>query len=248
MRLRDKIAIVTGSGSGLGRATALLFAREGAKVFLGNRTAETGLETERLIREDGGEATFIRTDVRKMEDADNLVRTALERHGRVDILVNNAGAAPYGFVQDLDEETWHLAIDTSLTGAFHCCRAVLPSMIERKSGAIAIVASMVARSMPPRYAAHVAAKAGLLGLTQAMANGLREHNVSVMAICPGFIDTPMGWQGFLEIYGRDPRPEEKARMLQPDALAEMIVHMVDPAMGLASGTILEVPSRNVYQG
>jgi 3-oxoacyl-[acyl-carrier protein] reductase len=241
----DLVVIVTGAGSGLGRATAIRFAADGGHLVLGDLNQDGGRDTERRIRSTGGDASFVQTDVRDPTEVQNLMRIATERHGRVDVLVSAAGAAPFGAVQDLSDADWHLAIDTSLTGAFHCCRAVLPVMRRGGYGAIVLVASMVTRSVPGNYAAHVAAKSGLLGLTRAMANGLREENVSVMAICPGFINTPMGWQGFREIFGREPTPNETERMLQPESLADMIVQMVDPRFGLASGTIVEVPSHRL---
>jgi 3-oxoacyl-[acyl-carrier protein] reductase len=243
--LENQVAVVTGAASGLGRATATHFAREGARVILADLDRAGGQTTVDAVRREGGTATFVPTDVRRVEEVENLARVAREQDGRIDVFINCAGAAPYGRVEHLSDEAWHLAIDTSLTGAFHCCRALLPTMLARRSGTIVLVGSLVVRGAPAHYAAHVAAKSGLLGLARALANGVREQNVAVFALCPGFIDSPMGWQGFREIYGSEPTAEEKRRMLQPDDLAEMILRLLDPALRPASGTVLDVPAPRI---
>jgi 3-oxoacyl-[acyl-carrier protein] reductase len=200
--------------------------------------AAGGRETERTIRTAGGEATFVETDVTRAADAARLVHAALEvGGGRIDVLVNAAGVLRYGYVEDLAEADWDLTIDVSLKGTFLCCRAVLPTMKAQRDGVIVNISSSGARSYPEHYPAYVAAKTGILGLTQSMARALRPHRVSVLAICPTAADTPMGRQAFLERHGRPPHDDELARSFAtPEEMARVIVALASPDMRQASGS------------
>ena len=161
MGFEGKVAIVTGAGSGIGRATAIKLAEKGVKVVVAELNVAGGEETEAIIRRNNGEAVFVPTDVTKPEDAERVVRVALERFDspggkRVDILVNCAGVLRYGLVEDLSVDDWDLTIAVNLKGTFLCCKAVVPVMKRQKDGVIINVSSSGARSYPVHYPAYVA--------------------------------------------------------------------------------------------
>ncbi len=195
MRLKSKVAIVTGAGRGIGRATALLFAREGAKVVLNDLNADLVKETARLIATQGGEATVVVGDVAKAADAEALARTAVERYGRIDILDNNAAIYLPSDIVELDEEDWDRLMDVNIKGTYLCCKHVLPTMIKQRGGSIINVGSIVsfiALDGPKGLAgAYVASKGAVLQLTRALAVRYGRDNIRVNCICPGFIETDM---------------------------------------------------------
>jgi 3-oxoacyl-[acyl-carrier protein] reductase len=141
-RLQGRVAIITGAGTGLGRATALLFADEGAKVVVADVDSKSAQETADLIQARGGDALAVQTDVSKRADAENLARTTIERYQRVDILVNNAGIRGMGSVLDLTEEQWDSILDINLKGMFLCSKYVLPQMQKQRDGRIVCVSSI----------------------------------------------------------------------------------------------------------
>ncbi|MBM4029339.1 MAG: glucose 1-dehydrogenase [Planctomycetes bacterium] len=189
-RLPGKVAIVTGGGQGIGRGIAMAFAREGAQVVVANRTAEKGQETVALIEKAGGEATFIRTDIRDESDARNLVTETIARYGKLDVLCNNAGIGLLRSVVESSEEEYYRVMDTNVKGAFLVCKYAIPEMIRRGGGSIINLASVASYVAFRRDAAYCASKGALLMLTKQMALDYAPHKIRVNAICPGFVVTP----------------------------------------------------------
>jgi 3-oxoacyl-[acyl-carrier protein] reductase len=192
-RLEGKVAIVTGSSRGIGRAIAERFAAEGAKVTVNwigrEREAQSVVET---IKKGGGDAFAVRADVSASADVKELVRATFDRFGRVDILVNNAGVMYTKSVLDTTEEEWDRTIDINLKGAYLCAKEVAPIMLGQESGTIIMMSSNSGLYHPSamRYTEYVTSKAGMNGLTKALALALGPH-ITVNAICPGWIKTEM---------------------------------------------------------
>jgi len=192
MKLKDKVAIVTGAGRGIGRAIALAFAKEGAEVVLASRTLSQIEETSEKVRALGGRAMAVRADVSKREDVENLVRSAIKEFGRVDILVNNAGVqGPIGPLVTNDIDNWIQTVHINLIGTFLCCRAVLPGMMERRQGKIINLSGGGATSSRPRFTAYGSSKTAVVRLTEALAEEVKEFNIQVNAISPGAVNTKM---------------------------------------------------------
>jgi NAD(P)-dependent dehydrogenase (short-subunit alcohol dehydrogenase family) len=191
MRLAGKVAIVTGAAMGIGRATAALFAREGAKVVVADIDTAKGEETVQQIRAEGGEALFVRTDVGRDEDVERLVRTAVERYGKLDVLHNNVGVAIGGAVTETPPESWHRVLDINLGGVYRGCRFAIPEMIRNGGGSIINTASVQGMVGFPGWAGYAASKGGIIALTRQMAIEYAKHRVRVNCICPGTIRTPM---------------------------------------------------------
>ena len=191
MRLKGKAAIVTGAGSGMGRAIALEFAREGAAVLVADLSEEGARETVARIESAGGRAAAARIDVTRSADADRMREEALRHFARIDVLVNNAGSRCIkGFLEHSDAD-WQRMLDVNLTGHFLCARAVVPAMLAAGKGKIVNVASIAGHVGRPDRVAYCAAKAGVLGLTRALAMDMRGRNICVNSISPGSIATPL---------------------------------------------------------
>jgi NAD(P)-dependent dehydrogenase (short-subunit alcohol dehydrogenase family) len=188
MRLKDKVAIVTGGGSGMGRAIAIEFARQGAKVMVAD--IDLGA-AERVAQEAAGGAGAVRVDVTRKADTLAMREAVLQRFGRIDILVNNAGVRTIKGFLEHSEEDWHRMLDVNLTGHFLCSQAVVPAMLAQGKGKIVNLASIAAHTGRPDRVAYCAAKAGVLGLTRATAMDLRGKNICVNVISPGSIATPL---------------------------------------------------------
>lgn len=188
-RLEGKVILVTGAGSGIGRASALLFAEEGGALVCADMAADAASETAEMIVEMGGQALAVEADVRKMEDAESIVEAATDGFGKLDILFNNAGTGIRGGVHALSESDWDLVIDTNLKGAFHCSKAALSHFMGRGSGNIVNTASTFGILASPNYPAYCASKGGIIMLTKQMALDYGPA-VRVNCICPGATDTP----------------------------------------------------------
>jgi len=194
MRLQDKVAIITGAGSGMGRVAAQMFAAEGAKVVVAEYDDKAGAETMDLVRAAGGEATFVPTDVSSEADTAAMVAAAMDRYGRLDVLYNNAGVMPEldHSVIDTDVGTWDQVMAINVRGVFLGCKYAIPPMVEQGSGSVINISSFVALlgcSVPQD--AYTASKGAVLSLTRSLAVQFGPHGVRSNAICPGPIETPM---------------------------------------------------------
>jgi NAD(P)-dependent dehydrogenase (short-subunit alcohol dehydrogenase family) len=191
MRLKDKIALITGGTSGIGEATALLFAREGAKVAITGRSAGRGKTVAERIVSEGGKAIFIRTDVRWAAECRAAVDETLRAFAGLDILFNNAGVFYPHTILDCTEEEWDLQMDINLKGTFLMSKAALPGMIERGRGVIINNSSGWGIAGGDAAVAYCASKGGVVLLTKAMAIDHGRQGIRVNCICPGDVDTPM---------------------------------------------------------
>lgn len=192
MKLENKVAIITGSTRGIGRATAKLFAAEGAKVVVVGTNAELGDSCVAEIKADGGEAVFCKTDVTSEESLSALVKAALDTYGRIDILVNNAGVGgSTANMNDITMDEWNKVLATNLTAPFMLCKKVIPVMEEQGGGAIVNIASMASTGAGRGGLAYTSAKHGLLGLTRQMSMDHGRTGVRINAVLPGPIETDM---------------------------------------------------------
>ncbi len=207
MRLRDRVAIVVGAGQtpgetiGNGRATALLFAREGARVLLVDRRLESVQETQAMIKEEGGEATVVEADITRDEDCAGLVGACIEGYGRIDVLHNNVGIATGDAgPTHLTEQAWQQIFDVNLKGMFLTCKHVLPVMREQRAGSIVNISS-IAAICSVGMLAYKTSKAGVNALTHSLALGNARYGIRVNAIMPGLMNTPMAIEGISRARG-----------------------------------------------
>lgn len=191
-RLADKVAVVTGASRGIGRATALALAAEGASVVVNYaRSSAAADEVVAAITENGGSAIALQADVADADQVDALIKATMDKWGRVDVLVNNAGITRDTLLLRMKPEDWQVVIDLNLTGVFLCTRAVSKIMLKQRSGRIINIASVAGLMGNPGQANYSAAKAGVIGLTKTVAKEMAARGVTVNAVAPGFIKTDM---------------------------------------------------------
>jgi NAD(P)-dependent dehydrogenase (short-subunit alcohol dehydrogenase family) len=192
MRLQGKVAIITGGGSGIGRATAELFAREGASVVVADFNADAAEEVARSIQKSGHRAVGVFVDVSDFNSGQHMVDVTLEAYGGIDILFNGAAILAFGTALDTDEKTWNRVMAVNLNGTFWCCKAVLPLLIKRGGGSIINVSSSTgSHDAKGNTVAYVTSKGGVTLMTKAMAIDHAKAKVRINALCPGPTDTPM---------------------------------------------------------
>ncbi|MGW8266047.1 MAG: SDR family NAD(P)-dependent oxidoreductase [Longimicrobiales bacterium] len=251
MKLDGRVALITGGTSGIGRATAVLFAREGAAVVLTGRNQERGEAVARAIKDEGGEALFIRSDVRRADDCRHAVERTLERFGRIDVLFNNAGVYHPKTVPETTEEEWDETIDSSLKGAFLMSKYAIPSMIEQGRGSIIHNSSGWGILGGDHAAAYCAAKGGLVIMTKAMAIDHGPQGIRVNCVCPGDVETPMlpddakkrgmAWEDYLA--GASDRP--LGRVGNADEIARAVLFLASDDASFITGEALVVDGGGV---
>jgi len=237
LALADRVAIVTGAGRGIGRAVAQALAREGAAVALAARTRAEVAAVAEAIRTAGGRALAVPTDVSQDAQVEALVDETVGQLGPVDILVNAAGVAAFGPVAGAKPADWDAMLAVNLRAVMVCCRAVLPSMLRRRSGTIVNVASVAASRPISGAAAYAATKAGVVAWSRALAEELRGDGVRVGVISPGAVDTPL-WDAV-------PGGPDRARMLMPDTVARVVLLMVTLPPGATLEDLTLLPAGGI---
>ena len=190
MRLKEKVTLITGAGSGIGRETALLFAKEGAHVIVNDLNEEAGRKTVETIKTNSGQATFIQADVTNPTQVEQMVTRIIAEYNRIDVLFNNAGISGVGLLHDIELETWNNVMNVNINGVFIVSKYVLPHMIRQQSGSIINMSSCIAEIGLANRASYAASKGAILALTRSMQVDYAKDNVRVNALMPGTIYTP----------------------------------------------------------
>ena len=241
MEFAGKVAIVTGGGKGIGRATALAFGREGASVAVIDVNAEAG---ETVAAQLGERGRFIRADVISSREVQAAIGTVVDAFGGVDILHNNAGIQHYGDVVETTEEEWDQVLAVNLKSMFLMAKYAIPEMVKRGGGAIVNTASVQSYANQPRVCPYAASKAGVIGLTRSMAIDFARHNIRVNAVCPGSIETPMLHYAAEVLVGGDPNAVIRewggnvimGRVGQPEEIAEVVLFLASPRASYITGS------------
>ena len=235
--LEGKVAVITGSGRGIGRGMAMLFAREGAQVMVADYVAEGGNETVRQIKAAGGAATFVQADVAQSADVRNMIATTVQTYGRVDILFNNAGIeGPSAKLAHYKEEDWDRVIAIDLTAVYLGMKYAIPEMSKQGGGVILSTASVAGLVGFPGSGAYAAAKAGVINLTRLAALEYADKNIRVNCVCPGVIATPM----VDRVMGGRPlenvvRMEPIGRLGKPEDIANAALFLASDESSFATG-------------
>ncbi len=240
MTFEGRVALVTGGSRGIGRATAALLARGGARVAVCGRNATDAEAAAQALREAGGEAIAVPADVADPAQVEGAVRASLEKFGRLDILVNNAGIRQDGLVLRMRDEDWDRVMAVNLKGAFHCVRAALRGMVRQRGGRIINVTSVVAVSGNAGQANYVSAKAGLIGFTKAVALEVASRGITVNAVAPGFIETDMTAGLDADLQQRYQAQIPAGRFGRPEEVAWAIGFLASEEAGYLTGQVLHV--------
>ena len=246
MRLAGKVALITGGNSGIGKASAILFAQEGAKVVIAARDTVSGEETASAIKKGGGTAVFVRTDVSQRDDCKQAVDLTITRFGRIDVLFNNAGMALVKTLHETTEEEWDRIFDTNLKSIFRMCKFAIPHMIAGGGGSIINTGSQLSMVAAPSFAAYCATKGAILNLSRAMALDYAKHNIRVNTLCPGAVATPRrlrqfeGKEGPQGTLGHLASLHPMGRIGQPEELAPAVLFLACGDASFVTGTALVV--------
>ena len=247
MRLNNKVAIITGAGSGIGAATAVIFAKEGARVVIADIEKNKGMDTVDLIKSNNGEAIFVQVDLTAADSIQKMVKSTIETYDKLDILVNNAGIYLQANAVDISEKDWNRIMDVNLKGVFLCCKYSIPEMIKGgKGGVIVNVGSEAGIVGIKNQVAYNVSKGGIIALTRSMAVDFATQNIRVNCVCPGTTETTL----VKEALSKASDPEKARRELEmvrpanrlgrPEEIAYGILYMASDESPYATGTILSI--------
>ena len=241
MRLKGKVVIITGAGSGIGRATAQLFAREGARVVVADLEEEAGRETQRVITAGGGEAIAVKTDVSRADQVEILVQKTVAEFGTLDILHNNAGVSGgKNFVAETTEKYWDLVISVNLKGVFLCSKYAIREMLKKGGGVIINTASTFGLVGLPGNAAYSASKGGVIQLTKSMALEYAPNHIRVNCVCAGWVDTPFNQDLDDKITRWALKETPLGRWCQPEEVARAVLYLASEESSFVTGTTLTI--------
>lgn len=239
MMLNDSVAIVTGSGRGIGRAIALELAEAGAKVVVNYAgRADKAEETVEMIREAGGECLAVQADVSQTVDVDRLIKTTLDHFGKINILVNNAGITRDSLLLRMKEADWDAVLATNLKGVFLCTKAVSKGMLKQRSGVIVNISSVVGLSGNAGQANYAAAKAGIIGFSKSIAKEFASRGIRVNAVAPGYISTDMTENLAEGMQAEVLRAIPLGRLGKPEDIAKVVRFLVSPEASYITGQTL----------
>ena len=241
MSLEGKVALVTGGGRGIGRAIAEELAKRGADVILADRMLETAQQSAQEIAAQTGRRTLaLEVDVSSLESAKNMVDKALEAFGKIDILVNNAGITRDNLIMRMDEADWDAVIDINLKGAWNCCKAVIRSMMKHRYGRIVNISSVSGLAGQAGQTNYSASKAGLIGLTKALAREVASRQITVNAVAPGFIPTALTVDLPEELKESMIKLTPLGRMGKPEEIAYAVAFFASDEAAYITGQVLSV--------
>jgi len=247
-RLQDKVVIVTGGSTGIGRVAAQLFAREGASVAIAARREEEGQVVAKQIVADGGKAIFIRTDVAVAADHRNLVEQTVKAFGRLDLAFNNAGTEQFGkTIVELEDDEWDRVLDINLKGVFLSMKYQIPAMLAAGGGSIVNTSSVGGLVATPGMAAYIAAKHGVIGLTKVAALEYAQHKIRVNAICPGGTRSEMfdRWVADPAVNAQVLAIHPIGRFAEPLEQAEVALFLLSDQASYLTGVVLPVDGGRV---
>lgn len=246
MLLQGKVAIITGAATGIGRATALLFAREGASVVVADINEDDAQRTVADIEDEGGSVRFVQIDVSEAEDMRTLMETAAEEMGGIDVIVNNAGAQRSGAVTEFEESEWDLLMRVNPRSCFLGAKYGVPYLRERGGGSIVNVSSLAGLKGGPGMTAYSASKGAIIAFTRALAEELAPDNIRANSVCPGWIDTPFN-EPAIEFMGGRAQQEEMVqqtvplkRQGTPEEIAPGILYLASDASSYVTGQELVI--------
>jgi 3-oxoacyl-[acyl-carrier protein] reductase len=240
LKLTGKVALVTGAAQGIGKAVAMLLARNGANMVVSDINLEKVEKTAKEIELIGPKTIAIKVDVSNLKEVEQMVETILEKFGKIDILVNNAGITRDKLILRMTEEDWDAVLNVNLKGTFHCTKAVVRHMAKQRSGKIVNIASVVGEMGNASQANYSASKAGVIGLTKTIAREFAQRGINVNAIAPGYIETPM-----TEVLPEKVKEELKRlipmeRLGKPEDVAEAVLFLVSEESNYVTGQVLNV--------
>jgi len=239
-RLKNKIAIITGGADGIGKATAIRFALEGAIAVIWDLNEEKGILLTEEIRSDGGEADFYKVNTADYQQVENAAAAVVEKYGQVDILINNAGITRDASLKKMTIEQWHQVIDVNLNGVFYCTKAVSPYMMDKGYGRIISTSSVVALYGNFGQTNYVATKAGVIGMTKTWARELGRKGITVNAIAPGFISTEMVALMPENVLATMREKVPLGRLGKPEEIASAFVFLASGEAAYINGAVLSV--------